>query len=73
MKLPGAYNFLKHADHPNDKTSSLIIIKLPHKAGIISSDIILPIKDIKNLNNDYSVATTARCKPIGLIKPRSET
>lgn len=73
IKLPGSYSFLKFVEHPTDLTSSLIIIKSPHKAGIINSQILLPIKEIKNIGySDYTIATCRRCQPLGLVKPRSE-
>lgn len=37
IRLPGSYSFLKFVDHPTDITSSLLIVKSPHKAGIINS------------------------------------
>lgn len=74
IKLPGSYNFLKFVDHPTDTSSSLIIIKDPHKAGIINSEILLPIKNIKNIGySEYTVATCRKCKPLALVKPRSES
>jgi len=34
------------------------------------SQILLPIKEIK-VESDYSIATVRKCKPLGLVKPRS--
>ena len=72
LKLSGSYNFLKFADHPLDPQTSLIIVKSPHRAGVVASDIILPIREIKPLGHDYSVAICNHCTPLALVRPRSE-
>lgn len=72
LKLSGSYNFLKFADHPSDPHTALIIVKHPHRVGIVVSDMIVPIKEIKPLgHSDYTLALCRSCKPLALVKPRS--
>ena len=51
---------------------SLVIVKYPHRATVVQSNVILPIQEVRPLNND-SVAVCRRCLPLCLVKPRSET
>lgn len=64
---------MKFIHHPTEDLS-LIIVKHPHRATVISSNVVLPIKEIKMLSQSVgSVAVCKKCLPLVLVKPRSET
>jgi hypothetical protein len=69
--LPGSYSFLRFIHHPSEDLS-LIIVKAPHRATPISSTLILPIKEIRQLSGSSdSVAICFKCLPLALVKPKS--
>ena len=72
LKLPGSYNFLKFAEHPGDPTTTLIIVKHPHRVRVIASDSIVQVKETKPLgHSDYTLALCNACRPLSLLKPKS--